>query len=328
MENSDRPFHTLEEQVNLLKGKGIIIQNEDYTKNELMKRGYYSLINGYKNLFLKKNEHGVALIPHQYIIGIRFEDFVNLYEFDKKLRAILYNGLLSYEASLGAELAYRFSESFPENYSYLDINNFNHDEHNTVRVLKTTSSLANKIEQESRKRGNNAIKHYLNHHDCIPLWVLTEFMTFGDLNYFYLNCKEEIRQKISRDFTQRYKITYNLSQTNAIMPEIIEHINHMVNMFRNAVAHNEITYSKVIDRGPNMRSIKNVLGQSELPIQSQPGVFELIISLRLVLDRTEYVTMSDSIKKLLTNANNRFNSQINEKILKCMHFPDDYEYWI
>ncbi|WP_283112590.1 hypothetical protein [Lactobacillus gallinarum] len=48
MENSDRPFHTLEEQVNLLKGKGIIIQNEDYTKNELMKRGYYSLINGYK----------------------------------------------------------------------------------------------------------------------------------------------------------------------------------------------------------------------------------------------------------------------------------------
>ena len=26
MENSDRPFHTLEEQVNLLKGKGIILK--------------------------------------------------------------------------------------------------------------------------------------------------------------------------------------------------------------------------------------------------------------------------------------------------------------
>ena len=314
--------------INLLEEKGIIIQDVDYAKNELMKRGYYSLINGYKNLFLERDEKGELLIPHQYTMETKFEDFVNLYEFDKKLRAILYNGLLSYEASLGAEIAYRFSEAFPKEYSYLDINNFNHDDNDTVQVLKTINSLASKIEQESHKNGNNAIKHYLNKHNCIPLWVLTEFMTFGDLNYFYSNCKDRIKQKISRDFTQRYKTTYNLRQTNAIMPEIIEHINHMVNMFRNAVAHNEITYSKVINRGPNMRSIRHVLGQNELPTSSQPGVFELIVSLRLVLDKSEYVTMSDSIKRLLTDANNQFNSQIVNKILHCMHFPDNYEYWI
>ncbi|UIK34877.1 Abi family protein [Lactobacillus amylovorus] len=328
MENNDRPFRTLEEQVNLLREKGIIIQNINYAKNELMKRGYYSLINGYKSLFLERNENVSPRIPHQYIAGTKFEDFVNLYEFDKKLRAILYNGLLSYEVSLGAELAYRFSEAFPKEYSYLDINNFNHNDDNTVQVLKTISSLANKIEQESHNRGSNAIRHYLNNHNCIPLWVLTEFMTFGDLNYFYLNCKEEIRQGISHDFTQRYRITYNLRRTNAIMPEIIEHINHMVNMFRNAVAHNEITYSKVINRGPNMRSIRNVLGQTGLPISSQPGVFELIVSLRLVLDKSEYATMSDSIKKLLTDADNQFSTQVYEKILSCMHFPNNYEHWI
>lgn len=328
MENNDKPFNTLEEQVNLLEGKGIIIQDVDYAKNELIKHGYYSLINGYKNLFLEKDDRGEPLVPHQYIAETKFEDFVNLYEFDKKLRAILYNGLLSYETSLGAELAYRFSEAFPEKYSYLDINNFKHNDNNTVQVLKTTNSLSSKIEQESRKRGNNAIKHYLNNHDCIPLWVLIEFMTFGDLNYFYLNCKEEIRQKISRDFTQRYRTTYGIRQANAIMPEIIEHINHIVNMFRNAVAHNEITYSKVINRGPNMRSIRNVLGQAELPISNQPGVFELIISLRLVLDKSEYVTMSGSIKSLLIEANNKFDSQIVDKILNCMHFPGNYEDWI
>ena len=141
MENSDKPFNTLEGQVNLLEEKGIIIQDVDYAKNELMKRGYYSLINGYKNLFLERDENGELLIPHQYTMETKFEDFVNLYEFDKKLRAILYNGLLSYEASLGAEIAYRFSEAFPKEYSYLDINNFNHDDNDTVQVLKTINFI-------------------------------------------------------------------------------------------------------------------------------------------------------------------------------------------
>lgn len=41
MENSDKPFNTLERQVNLLEEKGIIIQDVDYAKNELMKPSKY-----------------------------------------------------------------------------------------------------------------------------------------------------------------------------------------------------------------------------------------------------------------------------------------------
>lgn len=328
MELTSRPFKNLDQQIDILRQKGMLIENDDYAKNVLSKIGYYTLINGYKGLFLRKNDRGNIINPHQYINGTRIEDIVSLYQFDKKLRAILYNGLLSYETILNSELAYRFSEMFPVEYSYLDINNFKHDSDNTVRVLKTISSLTTKIEQEAHKRGRNAIKHYIDSHTCIPLWVVTEFMTFGDLNYFYLNCKDELRQKIARDFTLKYRKTNDLSQSNAITPEVIEHINHVTNMFRNAVAHNEITYSKVINRGPNLSSVRNILDQYDLRLNSQPGVFELILSLRLVLDQAEYVEIANAIKQLLRDGKEQFNPDTMSNILNSMHFPEEYEFWL
>lgn len=328
MELTSRPFKDLDQQIGILREKGMLIENDDYAKSVLSKMGYYTLINGYKGLFLRKNDQGSIVVPHQYINETKIEDIVALYKFDRKLRAILYNGLLSYETMLNSELAYRFSEMFPAAYSYLDINNFKHDANNTVRVLKTISSLTTKIEQEAHKRGDNAIKHYINSHTCIPLWVVTEFMTFGDLNYFYLNCKDELKQKIAHDFTLRYRKTNGLSQSNAIMPEVIEHINHVVNMFRNAVAHNEITYCKVINRGPNLSSVRNILGQSDLRLNSQPGVFELILSLRLVLDQSEYVEMANAIKHLLKDVKEQFDTNTLSNILKSMHFSEEYEFWL
>ena len=153
-------------------------------------------------------------------------------------------------------------------------------------------------------------------------------MTFGDLNYFYLNCKDELRQKIARDFTLKYRKTNDLSQSNAITPEVIEHINHVTNMFRNAVAHNEITYSKVINRGPNLSSVRNILGQYDLRLNSQPGVFELILSLRLVLDQAEYVEIANAIKQLLRDGKEQFTPDTMSNILNSMHFPEEYEFWL
>lgn len=325
---SDRPFKNIDEQIDILKSKGMQIQNIEYAESILQRISYYTLINGYKTFFLKKDHSGHIIRPHHYIEGTALKDIVYLYDFDKKLRSILYEGLLSYETTLGTELAYRFSEKYPREYSYLNIYNFNHDPNRISQVLKTTNLLASRITQENKRSGKNAIKHYINSHTGIPLWVLMEFLTFGDLNFFYLNSKKELKQKIAQDFTIKYRKTNNLHQSLAIMPEIIEHINHVVNLFRNAVAHNEITYSKVINRGPNMRSIVNVLEQPHLPIHDQAGVFELILCLRLVLNQSEYVSISNSLKILLSRSKERLGSDNFLSLLNIMHFPRNYEYFI
>lgn len=69
----------------------MLFEDEEYAKTVLSKIGYYTLINGYKELFLEKTDRGAIITPHQYISGTKIEDIVSLYDFDKKLRVILYN---------------------------------------------------------------------------------------------------------------------------------------------------------------------------------------------------------------------------------------------
>jgi len=73
-------FSTYEEQIEKLKReKELLIPNEIYAKQMLEKWGYYSLINGYKELFL----HAVS---GKYGYGVTFEEIVALFQFDEKLR--------------------------------------------------------------------------------------------------------------------------------------------------------------------------------------------------------------------------------------------------
>ncbi|WP_225352224.1 hypothetical protein [Limosilactobacillus equigenerosi] len=51
---NEKPFKTIDEQINILKSRGLIFENEDAAKNSLKQYGYYEIINGYKTPFLKE----------------------------------------------------------------------------------------------------------------------------------------------------------------------------------------------------------------------------------------------------------------------------------
>lgn len=320
-----KPFKTYDEQIEILKNRGLTFNHEENAKQALQNIGYYSLINGYKHLFLVRNSSGALLQPEQYASDTSFEEILALYNLDKELRSILYNALLSYETNLGAELSYRFSEEFPNNYSYLQMDNYSNDVGKASQILKTISSLSATLNRKvSDRHGNNAIKHYVNNHGHVPLWVLVNFLTFGDLNYFYSNCKNNIKIKIATDFTHKRIHDYMLKGANSITPSAIEIINQIVNQFRNAVAHNEITYSKYLFRSPGMSTIRNILGEN-ITLNSQAGVFELIISLKLVLSKKENLILTHSIIEMLKKYKTKFQAVRFQGILQDMHFPKDYE---
>lgn len=321
----NKPFKTYDQQVEILKGRGLNIDSVENAKQVLRDVSYYSLINGYKHLFLARDSNGNLLQPEQYSSDASFEEIFALYSLDKDLRSILYDALLSYETNLAAELSYRFSERFPDNYSYLQMENYSSDITKTSQILKTISSLSATLNWKvSDRHGDNAIKHYVNNHGHVPLWVLVNFLTFGDLNYFYSNCKEQIKQKIAIDFTRKRISEYELSGANSITPGAIKIINQIVNQFRNAVAHNEITYSKYLFRSPGMSTIRNILGEN-ITLNSQAGVFELIIGLKLVLGKKEYFALTHGIIKILEKYKPQFQPMRFQGILQDMHFPQDYE---
>ena len=47
-----KPFLTIDKQIELLEQRGLLFQNKEAAKKDLLSYGYYEIINGYKDCFL------------------------------------------------------------------------------------------------------------------------------------------------------------------------------------------------------------------------------------------------------------------------------------
>ena len=86
----DKNFKNLDEQIEILKFKGMKIANEEYAKKVLLRENYFFL-NGYRHLFLISNEN------RHFKNGTTFEEMYSLFLFDRTFRNILFKYLLVIE---------------------------------------------------------------------------------------------------------------------------------------------------------------------------------------------------------------------------------------
>ena len=112
-----KEFKTIEEQINLLKTRNIIFEDEEKTKYILLNNNYYNIINGYKDLFIKDINNSL------YKKNIKFEEIYALYEFDRHLRNIFLEYILKFENSLRSLVAYTFLQNYGQD-NYLKLENF------------------------------------------------------------------------------------------------------------------------------------------------------------------------------------------------------------
>lgn len=81
----DKPFKTIEEQVELLEARGVA--TDDDTPEVLLREGYYSVVNGYKAPFIDK-EKTESVKDDRYLPGTSFADIYALFMFDRELRML------------------------------------------------------------------------------------------------------------------------------------------------------------------------------------------------------------------------------------------------
>lgn len=112
-----KEFKTIDEQIELLKTRNIIFNDENKAKEILLNGNYYNIINGYKDLFLNPENKNL------YKSGTTFEEIYALYEFDRQLRSLFLEYILKIENSMRALIAYYFSQEYG-NDNYLKLDNF------------------------------------------------------------------------------------------------------------------------------------------------------------------------------------------------------------
>ena len=114
----NKRFKSLDEQIEILRYKGLIVQDEKYARNVLIRENYFFL-NGYRYLFMKSSNN------KRYIEGTTFEELYSLFLFDRSFRNIIFKYLLVIENNTKSIIAYQLSKKYGYKESdYLKLKNF------------------------------------------------------------------------------------------------------------------------------------------------------------------------------------------------------------
>ncbi|MED4402082.1 Abi family protein [Metabacillus fastidiosus] len=314
-----KPFQTHIQQIRILRGRGLTIKNGSYAMRTLENEGYYNVINGYKDLFLVLNANGSYATPEQYIPCATFEEIYKLYILDRELINILLKYLLIFEKSVKSKISYRFSQKFKLANAYLDMKNFTNNTNQLKQVLKLITTLSNVITNHSDRNG--PIKHYLDSHQEIPLWVLSNNLTLGNIQNFYMCLDDPLKDQIAQDFSKIYKKTYNV---NLQLPkDSLIDVLKTANLFRNVCAHEERLYSFNLNRPARSRHNSNLLN---IPNHYLSGnLFTMVAYLKLVIAKKEHKFLISSLSQLFNKFQHDFTSINFNQILNQMGFPPNWK---
>ena len=174
---------TVPEQIQLLKSRGLTIDDENLAVQYLSHVSYYRLGEYWYSLQSDKENH---IFKPQSV----FSDVIFLYEFDRELRMLLFDVIERIEISLRTKLIYHLSHEFgPWWFQNFDLFTDN------LALVKT---LANIEEEISRSKEKYIKDHFKKHKDdqrFPPSWKTLEQTSFGSLSKLYGNLKNTIKSK-------------------------------------------------------------------------------------------------------------------------------------
>ena len=314
-----KPFKTLDEQINILKNRNLIIDSYEYAREILSQINYYNVINGYKSVFLKRDLNGYLVSPEEFKQGTTFEELYSLYLMDFELKKTIFPYLLRFEKLFKTCCAYYFSEKYTEPYSYLQMKNYADDKSCLTSVLKNIATLSNLLSSNNKNTGKAAIKHYIDNYAQVPLWVLINFLTLGNISYFYNSLNNSLQSRIAKSFSSRFKKDYN-SKEKIEAGEMIE-ILKISNYFRNIIAHDEIMYSFKVRKASSAKKFNKYFKSN----YTGGSLCDLIMVLKLVLPKEEYKCLISDVKNIFSKFEEKFKTVKIEEIMQIAGFKSSWE---
>lgn len=298
-------FKTLDEQVAILKEKGLIIEDEILTKEILLRENYFFL-NGYRTLFMKSQS------DKTFVVGASFRELYGMFNFDRQLRNILFKNLLIVENNLKSILSYHLSKAYGirEN-DYMNPENFNQAPDKKRQV----NDLLGKMKRQIRANADShtATSHYRNNYGYIPLWIAVKVLSFGIVSELYIILKPRDQQEVSDFF-----------KTDA--DDLVTYLPILSN-FRNLCAHEEILFDHRVQR-----MIEDTRFHEKLEIPKSDGeyiygkndVFALVLILKQLLRPDDFHAMIKEIEYELNLLDSKLSSISIGKIMDKMGFPVNY----
>ena len=224
--SNNKIFKTLDEQIEILRSKGLTI-NDEYKAKEVLLRENYFFISGYRHLLMKKYKDS------RFISGATFEELHSIFLFDRELRNIIFKHILVIENNIKSMISYQLSRKYGfKEKDYLNPNNFTQDKLREKQVYDVLNKMKRQIRINATT--HNATIHYMNNYGYIPLWVLVKVLSFGIVCELYTILKKEDQIEIAEVFNTT--------------PQVLEDILIILSNYRNLCAHEDIVFEHKTER--------------------------------------------------------------------------------
>ena len=301
----EKHFKTLDEQLEILKSKGLIIEDEEHTKEILLRENYF-FINGYRMLLMNSYK------DKTFVVGSTFRELYGIFKFDRNIRNILFKNLLIIENQLKSIISYQLSKKYGyKDKYYLNPRIFTTDKAKARRV----KDVIEKMKRQIRVNGAHhmATLHYMNNYGYIPLWVLVKVLSFGIVCELYQILKPEDQVEIA--------------EILGVSTRYLESFLPILANYRNLCAHEDIVYEhrteKAIINTP-MHEKLNIPIMDDEYIYGKHDIFSVIIIMKYVLRKDDFRMFLKEIEYEIEKLDGIIDSIPVEKILDRMGIPQNY----
>ncbi|MCK9550656.1 Abi family protein [Aquamicrobium sp.] len=197
-----KPYLTIDQQINLIEGRGMEIPDRDKAAEYLRRIGYYRL-SAYWFPFRKRitDSSGKHKIVDDFKAGTDFKTVVDLYAFDKGLRLILLDGLERIEISIRTEVALSIGAHDPHGHRRADLLDGRFVKPERPRQRSHRDWLENLDNKANRSKEEFAVHFRTKYPDSqMPIWIAVELLDFGPLSMLLEGMKFKDQQVICSSY--------------------------------------------------------------------------------------------------------------------------------
>lgn len=210
----EKPPMKIIDQINLLKERGLVVQDEEKLARYLKNISYYHFSIYFKHF--QKND--------LFLAGTSFEDVLNIYVFDQKLRLLLLDVLERIEKSFKCHLVYEMSIKTKDPFWIANKVFFQDRGKYNERIMKMLDDLSYSKE--------NCIRHYYaNYHEpkYPPAWMIIETLSFGQVANIFNQLKLENQETVADSYGINKKFLSNWFFALSVIRNLCAHHSRLWN---------------------------------------------------------------------------------------------------
>lgn len=284
-----KPHLTFTQQIELLESKGLSIPNSTYAEKKLSCINYYRLSAYFLPFQYPKSSEKADV----FYDGSEFREIVSLYDFDAKLRRLVFGALEVIEVYIRTQVTYYHTQTYAP-FGYLSQDNFDCESEFFEKLKKN-------IKEESGRSDEEFIAHFQDKYNStdLPLWSVVETLSLTTVSRLFTAMKAKDKRVIAEGLGINQKVLANWLHALTILRNICAHHSRLWNK--------QLRIQFLVPNNKLFGPIKKITKtrykdgeEKEVIYDNNASVFFALSTIKFLLDRIgEEVDFITEIKQLI-----------------------------